>query len=172
MIEFVLKGKGLCLFFVLLLLFMSSTESCVEASVDVVESSTENSSYHYSPVGRRDPFVPLIREIRNDSNKVRRNLGPLEKFELSQFRLVAMMVIQGSPRAMVESPDGSSYTVKLGDLIGPNGGVVKQIKTKVIEVDGKTGQRIEKSPDRIVIEEKGVDTFTGRAFKETRYLEM
>lgn len=168
----VLKRRTVCLHVMLCLICALSADVYAEDLVGTNDNSSAISDYRYSPVGRRDPFAPLVKKIRKDFLKVKRNLGPLEKFELNQFRLVALMIIQGSPRAMVESPDGNSYTVKLGDLMGPNGGVVKQIQAKVVEIDSNTGQRIEKSPDRIVIEEKGVDTYTGRTFKETRYVEM
>ena len=72
---------------------------------------------------------------------------------------------------MVQAPDGKSYTVKINDYIGMNDGIVKNIETKVVEVD-KSGMRIEKSPDRIVVEELGVDGSTGKQIKENRYIVM
>lgn len=139
----------------------------------VSASSVEDPVYTYSAAGMRDPFAPLVqKESRVGSEKPKRELGPLEKFELSQFRLLAMMIVQGSPRAMVKAPDGKSYTVKVGDMIGPNGGVVTRIETKTAEIDNMTGQRVEKSPDRIVVIESGVDSYTGKVFKEELYIEM
>jgi hypothetical protein len=73
---------------------------------------------------------------------------------------------------MVKAPDGKSYTVKPGDLIGSNGGIVKRIETKTVVIDESSGQRIEKSPDRVVVEEIGADSYTGKEFKEFRYIEM
>lgn len=141
-------------------------------AVSSQEEDTQNVDFAYSPAGRRDPFAPLIQKILKTTKKPTRDLGPLEKYQLSQFRLLAMLIIDGSPRAMVKSPDGKSYTVKLGDLIGPNNGVVKRIETKTIDIDETTGQRIEKSPDRIVVEETGIENYTGKVFKEERYIEM
>ena len=132
----------------------------------------EQPEFVYSPIGRRDPFAPLVQKVKKTYSKPEAEKGPLEKFELSQFRLMALLIIQGTPRAMVKAPDGKSYTVKPGDLIGSNGGMVKRIETKTVIVDESSGQRIEKSPDRVVVEEIGADSYTGKEFKEFRYIEM
>ena len=72
---------------------------------------------------------------------------------------------------MVKAPDGKSYTVNVGDYIGTNDGLVKKIETKVISID-ENGLRVEKSPDRIVVEEGGIDSYTGQEIKENRYIAM
>jgi len=126
----------------------------------------------YSPVGKRDPFTPLIQQVNKEIKKPRKISGPLEKFELSQFRLLAMLIVQGTPRAMVKAPDGKSYTIKPGDLIGPNGGVVKRIETKTFAIDEETGQKIEKSPDRVIVQEPVLDNFTGKMLQKDSYIEM
>ncbi len=145
------------------------------AEDDAVKSPETTKKFAYSPKGRRDPFKPLIQEQAPTAKKYRSRAdklkGPLEKFELSQYRLVALMVVKGVPRAMVKAPDGKSYTVKIGEYIGLNGGVVKKIETKVMGVDAN-GMRIEKSPDRIVVEEVGIDSYTGNEVKENRYIVM
>jgi len=132
-------------------------------------------NFVYTPKGRRDPFKPLIQKnpqmVKKSNGRAEKLKGPLEKFELSQFRLVALMVVKGVPRAMVKAPDGKSYSVKIGDYIGINGGQVKKIETKVIDVDAN-GMRLEKSPDRIVVEEVGVDSYTGNEVRENRYIVM
>ena len=161
-----LMALGICL---------QSTEAFsqdVSAELSKDEGGTEKSEFVYSPAGRRDPFVPLVRKIKKPNIKPKRDLGPLEKYELSQFRLLAMLIIEGTPRAMVKAPDGKSYTVKPGDLIGPNGGKVKRIETKKMVVDESTGHRLVKSPDRIVVEEPIVDNFTGKAFMRSSYIEI
>ena len=129
----------------------------------------------YSPKGRRDPFKPLIQDkakiVKAKKGRSEKLKGPLEKFELSQYRLIALMIVKGVPRAMVKAPDGKSYTVNIGDYIGMNDGFVKKIETKVVAIDGN-GLRIEKSPDRIVVEEGGIDSYTGQEVKEKRYIAM
>ena len=135
----------------------------------------ENDNFTYSPRGRRDPFKPLI-QVKHDmvskaSGRANELKGPLEKFELNQFRLVALLVVSGNPRAMVKGPDGKGYTVKVGEYIGLHDGLVKKIETKIVEIDNY-GMRIEKSPDRIVVEEVGIDPLTGKEVRENRYIVM
>lgn len=136
------------------------------------EDSVAEEAFAYNPAGRRDPFAPLVYQISAVPAQEQRTLGPLEKFELNEFRLLAMMIVKGAPHAMVKAPDGKSYTVVPGDLIGPNGGVVKRIETKAFEVDAETGLKVEKSPDRIVVEEVRVENFTGKSVKKEFYIEM
>ena len=175
--------KPISLKFCLLLLpvlFLSLTwignsiaQQDVVSAVEMPQGNSEK--FTYSPMGRRDPFKPLIEKKEKIVEKINARpeklKGPLEKFELGQFRLMAIMIVKGSPRAMVKAPDGKSYTVKINDYIGMNDGIVKKIETKVVEVD-KNGMRIEKSPDRIVVEELGVDGSTGKQIKENRYIVM
>ncbi len=135
----------------------------------------DETRFVYSPKGRRDPFAPLVQEKQKIAKKINRRSekikGQLEKFELSQYRLIAMMVVKGIPRAMVKAPDGKSYTVKLGEYIGMNDGLVKRIETKTVSI-GENGMRVEKSPDRIVVEEIGIDSVSGKTVKENRYIVM
>lgn len=141
----------------------------------ITSDVTVADDYSYSPMGRRDPFRPLVNKqkkvVKKVSARPEKVKGPLEKFELNQFRLMAIMVIKGDPRAMVKAPDGKSYTVRVNDYIGMNDGRVKGIETKVVEVDSN-GMRVEKSPDRIVVEEKGVDPLSGSMTTENRYIVM
>jgi len=139
---------------------------------DKAKLTADDGAFTYNPIGLRDPFVPLVQEVRKSIKKPKKDLGPLEKFQLNQFRLMAMLIIKGTPMAMVKAPDGKSYTVKPGDNIGSNEGIVKRIETKVMGIDQASGQRIEKSPDRVVVEETGIDNFTGKEFKQERYIEM
>ncbi|MEA3545937.1 MAG: pilus assembly protein PilP [Thermodesulfobacteriota bacterium] len=173
---------SLLLLFPLFLLFAGSfvevfaqQNETLVASIAAAEKTGENVGFTYSPKGRRDPFKPLVEKKREVIKKAKGRLtkikGPLEKFELSQYRLIAIMVVKGVPRAMVAAPDGRSYTVKVGEYIGMNDGLVKKIETKVTVVD-VSGLRVEKNPDRIVVEEIGIDSYTGQEVKENRFITM
>jgi type IV pilus assembly protein PilP len=161
------------------LLMIPSTMTMAETSDDAVtaEVAAEGEmagEFTYNPGGRRDPFAPLIRRDEppaaiQTTRRPEELRGPLERFELRQLRLIAVMVVKGDPRAMVAAPDGKSYTVKIDDYIGINGGKVKDIQTRAIGVD-EQGVRVEKNPDRIVVEEVGIDSVTGNTVKEERYI--
>jgi hypothetical protein len=172
-VEFTQYSKAKKRLFVLLLIFAFGAIPVVTGAEVVEGEGIENRNFSYNPSGFRDPFKPLIKkQTVKGFVKEKRNLGPLEKYELGQFQLMAMLIVSGEPRAMIKSPDGKSYVVKVGDRIGLNDGVIKRIETKVVSVDEQTFQRVEKSPDRIVIEESGTDEFTDKIVVRERYIEM
>jgi Tfp pilus assembly protein PilP len=149
------------------------SEDKVNVPTEVTQPAM-NEEFVYNPIGLRDPFTPLVQKIQKSMAKPKRDLGPLEKYDLGQFELLAMMIVDGNPKAMVRAPDGKSYTVSVSPTtrIGRNSGIVKRIETKTFMVDKDTGQRIEKSPDRVVVEETDIDNYTGKKFKTERYIEM
>ena len=94
-------------------------------------------TFIYSPVGKRDPFRPTwltkaVRTLRpqpkNEPIKiVKRPKTPLEKFELDQLKVVAIVTGVANPVAMVEDPDGRGYMIRRGVLIGRHNGQVTRI---------------------------------------------
>jgi type IV pilus assembly protein PilP len=96
----------------------------------------------YDSKGRVDPFVPLIAEKnasgRGDSSrnaKPKRTLTPLEKLELSQVKLVAVVEMKNRTIAMVEEATGKGYEVAIGTYIGPNSGRVVAITQDGIKIE-------------------------------------
>lgn len=96
---------------------------------------------HYNSQGKIDPFKPLIQEKTDDPetvfpSKPKRILTPLEKIELSQIRLVAVIIVPGTNRhiAMVEEASGKGYEVSVGTYIGKKQGRVSEIKKSSIVV--------------------------------------
>ena len=82
----------------------------------------------------RDPFRPLT--LRSKVTRpTRENLSPLERNELSQLKLVAIIWDIKEPRAMVEDSAGLGYVVKVGTPIGSNDGKVKAIHRNEIVVE-------------------------------------
>ena len=102
----------------------------------------------YSSVGKRDPFRPLSLKPKA-SPRARENLSPLERYELGQLKLVAIVWDIKEAKAMVEDGTGLGYVVKIGTLIGPNEGKVKAIK-----------------PTEVVIEEQVTDFYGARKSQE------
>lgn len=86
------------------------------------------------PHGMRDPFRPMTLQTRVVSRR-RANLSPLERFELSQLKLVGIVWDIKEPRAMVEDSRGLGYTIKVGTAIGNNGGKVKAIQRNQIVIE-------------------------------------
>ena len=85
---------------------------------------------------QRNPFKSFIVKV-TEKPTVAVPKTPLQRYELEQLKLVAIIWGVNSPIAMVEAPDGKGYSIKKGDLIGNRNGKVR---------------RIEK--DRVVVEER------------------
>ncbi len=95
----------------------------------------------YDSTGKLNPFLPLIQEKEEKSvtgsvvdEKPKRVLTPLEKLELSQIKLVAVILMKNRQLAMVEEATGKGYEVNIGTYMGKNNGQVSKIKQSSIVV--------------------------------------
>ena len=79
---------------------------------------------------------------------------PLEKLDLAQLKLTAIVTTQGLKRALVEEASGKGYVVMVGTKIGLERGAVVEIEQ-----------------DRIVIEHQGEDDF-GKVSSKKRELKL
>ena len=84
---------------------------------------------------RRDPFRPYTVSSKNSNARRRENLSPLERYELGQLKLVAVIWNAKEPSAMVEDASGLGYLVKIGTPIGPNDGKVTAIRRDGILIE-------------------------------------
>jgi type IV pilus assembly protein PilP len=93
----------------------------------------EEADYTYNPVGKPDPFKPFIQITAAKEYLKTVPLTPLQKYEISQLKLVAIIVTPEGNVALVEDSAGKGYFLKKGTGIGKNDGKVKKIlKDKVI----------------------------------------
>jgi type IV pilus assembly protein PilP len=76
----------------------------------------------YDATGRRDPFRPP--RAQQDAGEI----TPLQRFDLGQLKLVAIIYDTQTPRAVVEDESGLGYIVKIGTPIGTNNGAVRAIE--------------------------------------------
>jgi type IV pilus assembly protein PilP len=91
----------------------------------------------YDPAGKTDPFEPLFKEkpvsVKKRERKKRIPRTPLERIDLSQLKLVAIVLSSSGNMALVEEASGKGYVIKKGTYVGTNAGkVVKINKEKVI----------------------------------------
>ncbi|WP_020676416.1 pilus assembly protein PilP [Geopsychrobacter electrodiphilus] len=114
---------------------VSSARASAPAEKVVKEDSTND--FVYSPIGQRDPFESLLKK-EADAREASVPRTPLEKFDLGQFRIQAILVGKGAPRAMVSAPDGKNYILKPGLKIGKNNGVIIDINKSEIIVEEST----------------------------------
>ena len=113
-----------------------------EQSESAVSDAAENATVveRYNPLGRIDPFLPLFKEEQvstanasETKKKQRANLTPLEKVDLSQLRLLGVILAPSGNRAMVSEVNGKGYVVTLGTYIGISSGrVVEILKDRLI----------------------------------------
>jgi len=101
----------------------------------------EERDYVYDPIGKRDPFQPFI-ATQTPVTPAGEELPvtPLQQYDLSQLKLVAILVGTGEGKAMVEDAEGKGYIVEKGIYVGRNFGKVKAVLK-----------------DRVVIEERYKD---------------
>lgn len=89
-------------------------------------------AYAYSPIGKRDPFRSPLEEFNRDDQGPQ--LTELQRFEIDQLKLVAIVSRVATPYAMVEDPNTKGHTLTRGTLIGKNWGKVSQITGDCVEI--------------------------------------
>lgn len=89
--------------------------------------------FSYDATGKRDPFRSFMWE-RPDRFALEDAAGPLEKFDLSQLEVVAVVWRTGNARALVQDPSGESHIVGEGTTIGKNQGHVVSIDDNTVVV--------------------------------------
>lgn len=104
-------------------------------------------TFVYDPAGKRDPFRPVDFAPKIDTE----GKTPLEKYELGQFKLTAVLKDAEEPTGIVELPGGKGFTVKKGAKIGLHGGeVVEILPNKMVIVESYvdfTGEKTSKTVD-------------------------
>ncbi len=113
----------------------------------------------YDPQGKPDPFEPIIRDEGQASGpsirpKKRIPQTPLERIDLGQLRLVAIVAAPSGNRAMVEESSGKGYVLREGTFIGLNSG-------RVVEIQ----------PDKVLIEEEYEDVY-GKSIVQKKEIKL
>lgn len=127
-----------------------------------VASQTTPRRQPYNSVGKVDPFTPLYKEeVEKKAVDVvvkpkgpERPRTPLEKLDLGQLKLTAIVTTVGIKRGLVEEATGKGYVVMVGTKIGLERGTVTEIRQ-----------------DRIIIEHQGEDDF-GKVSSKKRELKL
>jgi type IV pilus assembly protein PilP len=108
------------------------------ASPTAAAKSSSTMPPMYNPKGKIDPFEPLFKEkptaaLVKRARKRRTPRTPLEKIDISQLKLVGIILASSGNKALVEESSGKGYVIKKGTYMGTNSGkVVKIEKDKVI----------------------------------------
>ena len=115
-----------------------------------IQKEQEN-QFTLNPQLMHDPFTPLA-VVDEKPPPPPEELPPLQKLELSQIKLVAVVIADEKTRALVEDSTGMGYIIRMGTEIGP-----PQKNGKVIEIE----------PDKVVIAQETKD-YMGN-MKEQKY---
>lgn len=96
--------------------------------------------YRYDDQGRRDPLEPLVKEPRREELipvgvTPGRPLGPLERFDASALKLIAIVWGDLGRRALVRTPDGKSHFVTRDTYMGKYGGKVVAIENDHVVIE-------------------------------------
>ncbi|MEJ2098394.1 MAG: pilus assembly protein PilP [Desulfobacterales bacterium] len=116
----------------------SESKAIASASPEVAAKSSSKIPPPYNPKGKIDPFEPLFKEtpevaVAKKERKKRAPRTPLERIDISQLKLVGIILAKSGNRALVEEASGKGYVIKKGTYLGTNAGkVVKIEKDKVI----------------------------------------
>lgn len=101
-----------------------------------VEVKVEREAYIYDVAGRRDPFLSLLiaAQAVRDKKKRAKGLIPIEDYDLSQVKLIAVMQEKKGNFALIGLPDGKFYTVSEGMTIGIHEGKIIRIVEDAIVI--------------------------------------
>ena len=93
----------------------------------------------YDARGKVNPFEPLFKEkpVYAKKKKSRKRIPqtPLERIDLSQLKLVGIIMAPSGNWALMEDSSGKGYVVRKGTYIGVNSGKVVKIKKEKVVVE-------------------------------------
>jgi type IV pilus assembly protein PilP len=115
-------------------LLLASTAAAVETPKDNAPPTARPAPVDdvaYDATGRRDPFRPPRANQQTLAGEAR---TPLQRYDLGQLKLVAIIYNAANPTAVVEDDAGLGYIVRVGTPIGANGGAIKAIEQGKVRV--------------------------------------
>ena len=127
-----------------------AAEPTPSAGPTVVSDEEPDIAYAYSPIGKRDPFRSLFEQLQLE--EAQQQLTDLQRYELDQLKLVAIVSRIATPYAMVEDPKGKGHSLTRGTLIGKNWGRVSSITSECVTVKEEyrdyTGRKVTNTTDK------------------------
>lgn len=100
-----------------------------QAETEVLTGQPE---YSYDPTGKTDPFQSFV-QLRREGQETETD-SPLQRFDLSQLVVTAIVWGTDRPRALIEDPGGRGYVVSEGTPIGKNKGRITGITDNMVLV--------------------------------------
>ncbi len=116
--------------------------------IDSLNDPNAQNAFVYDPSGKRDPFMAFDFAPKSEDELK----TPLERYDLGQLKLTAVLEGFDQPKAIIENAAGKGFTATIGTKIGRNNGEIAEIQK-----------------DRVLILETEID-FTG--VKKTKTTEL
>ncbi len=95
----------------------------------------------YSPIDKRDPFKPFIKQVDPVLTELDPKFDPLappiKRYKLDQFQLVGVFWLENVPQAMLTDPEKNTYMLGIGDEVGNREGKIVEIRENGISVEEK-----------------------------------
>lgn len=123
------------------------------AEAEAFEIFDETKLYRGS--NKINPFLPLIKSETgkepaddNDDGERRGPQTPLEKFDIGQLKLSAVVETAEGHSAIIVESSGRGYVVRPGFYIGLNGGKIVEIKSDRVIIEEPIGKN-ERGEDKV-----------------------
>jgi Tfp pilus assembly protein PilP len=88
-------------------------------------------AYQYKGAEKRDPFTPLV--VKQEA-EMKKGMPPLQSFEVPDIKIVAIIWGKKGFLASIVLPDGKSFTVREGMIIGSSGGKITKITKDTLTI--------------------------------------
>ena len=102
-------------------------------AVEQVVADVDVTPYRYDPTNKPDPFASYILSMRDVAARSAAST-PLERFDLSQLSVQAIIWGLERARALIIDPSGKGYIIAVGTPIGKNEGRVIEIADNLLVV--------------------------------------
>lgn len=121
----------------------------------------EIQGFRYDPTGRRDPFKPYGEPKKDNLDPgpitgpiptdLPLNYPPLQLYDLSQFKVVAVSWDHDNPKALVSDPSGKQHLIRKETRIGRNRGFVAEIREgEIVVIEPVENQGVTNAQTRIL----------------------
>jgi Tfp pilus assembly protein PilP len=99
-----------------------------EGAISEADQPIQKKIYYYQSGSIRDPFFSIIEQAKlKQQSATGVELPPIQSYDLSQMRLMAVVINKRNKYALVALPDGKFYTVNEGMGMGIHAGIIHEI---------------------------------------------
>ena len=104
-----------------------------QPQAEEAKSPIVGSFYAYDQLGRRDPFLSLIKIAKKKPPK-KKGATPLESFDVEEIEILAIASDKDESYALIQLPNQKTYTIKKGTVLGLQEGKVEEITEEKVVI--------------------------------------